>query len=366
MSYDYTKPSAGDFLSALSNLGVEGELATTPNGAVEAVRILDEAIRQVKSYLLDEGAGPKAYCDAIAGPTFDPTSTTPLDELGVSAVRREEFSEKSILVADTDDTPLPLVLSDNGIVVYRSGAFEALQFANDSILAKTGTDALDAVVAPLNTILMKRGTNDLEFYEVPENTLVGRGAGNILETIAIPENGFVGRNGSGALGALSKEELVSIIRDDVVSGLYPIGAVYLTVNNQNPGSFLGGTWAQISQGTYLAGVGTNEDGAGDELDINAGQNEGDPFKNKNVLEIADLPPLDDALIVAGNFEDGIPGSVDAGTAPDGGGWAEAGNRDSLGPYTGPDIDITISPDGESRPLSNTPPAYGVYVWQKQA
>lgn len=38
--------------------------------------------------------------------------------------------------------------------------------------------------------------------------------------------------------------------------LFPIGAVYITANNVNPGTFIGGTWVQIGQGRTLIGVGT--------------------------------------------------------------------------------------------------------------
>jgi hypothetical protein len=37
---------------------------------------------------------------------------------------------------------------------------------------------------------------------------------------------------------------------------FPVGAVYITAGNTNPGSFLGGTWSQIAQGRTLMGVGT--------------------------------------------------------------------------------------------------------------
>jgi len=37
---------------------------------------------------------------------------------------------------------------------------------------------------------------------------------------------------------------------------FPVGAVYITAGNTNPGSFLGGTWAQIAAGRTLMGVGT--------------------------------------------------------------------------------------------------------------
>ena len=43
--------------------------------------------------------------------------------------------------------------------------------------------------------------------------------------------------------------------------LFPIGAVYITYNNNNPGNFLGGTWEQFGQGRTLVGEGTGNDGS---------------------------------------------------------------------------------------------------------
>ena len=40
---------------------------------------------------------------------------------------------------------------------------------------------------------------------------------------------------------------------------FPIGAVYITYNNVNPSTFLGGTWVQFSQGRTLVGVGESDD-----------------------------------------------------------------------------------------------------------
>ena len=37
---------------------------------------------------------------------------------------------------------------------------------------------------------------------------------------------------------------------------FPVGAIYITAGNTNPGTFLGGTWTQIAQGRTLIGVGT--------------------------------------------------------------------------------------------------------------
>ena len=52
-------------------------------------------------------------------------------------------------------------------------------------------------------------------------------------------------------------ELVNSIK----SAMYPVGSVYITYNNNNPGNFLGGTWVQFGQGRTLIGEGTGNDGS---------------------------------------------------------------------------------------------------------
>lgn len=41
-----------------------------------------------------------------------------------------------------------------------------------------------------------------------------------------------------------------------IAAAFPVGAVYITATNTNPGTFLGGTWARIGQGRTLIGEGT--------------------------------------------------------------------------------------------------------------
>ena len=43
---------------------------------------------------------------------------------------------------------------------------------------------------------------------------------------------------------------------------FPVGAVYITYNDNNPGNFLGGTWIQFGQGRTLMGVGSYTDSKG--------------------------------------------------------------------------------------------------------
>lgn len=39
---------------------------------------------------------------------------------------------------------------------------------------------------------------------------------------------------------------------------YPVGSIYLSINNINPSKWFGGTWKQIAKGRTLVGVDTND------------------------------------------------------------------------------------------------------------
>lgn len=47
----------------------------------------------------------------------------------------------------------------------------------------------------------------------------------------------------------------------LINLMWPIGSVYITYNNNNPGNFLGGTWVQFGQGRVLIGQGKGNDGS---------------------------------------------------------------------------------------------------------
>lgn len=55
---------------------------------------------------------------------------------------------------------------------------------------------------------------------------------------------------------------------------FPVGAVYITYNNNNPGNFLGGTWVQFGQGRVLIGQGTATDVDSVQCSFSSGQTGG--------------------------------------------------------------------------------------------
>jgi hypothetical protein len=43
-----------------------------------------------------------------------------------------------------------------------------------------------------------------------------------------------------------------------ISDIYPVGSIYISVNNTNPSSFFGGTWEAFGAGKVLVGQDTND------------------------------------------------------------------------------------------------------------
>ena len=62
----------------------------------------------------------------------------------------------------------------------------------------------------------------------------------------------------------TKKELTSLINttiDNTINSIYPIGSVYISLTETNPGTYLKGIWEQFGQGRTLIGEGTGNDGS---------------------------------------------------------------------------------------------------------
>lgn len=88
-------------------------------------------------------------------------------------------------------------------------------------------------------------------------------------------------NGGNTVMYRDWDKLVNSIK----SAMYPVGSVYITYNNVNPGTFLGGTWERFGQGRTLVGEGTGNDGANSRT-FNANDTGGE-YKHK--LSTSELP-----------------------------------------------------------------------------
>jgi hypothetical protein len=129
-------------------------------------------------------------------------------------------------------------------------------------------------------------------------------------------------------------------RADIVNHIYPVGSIFLSFTDVNPSvRFTGTSWDQVSQGRFVAGVGTGNDGIQNKV-FAAGNNTGE---YAHQLTIAEMPSH------THTFVDPVTGPVDAGS--DGNKVAQRG--------TG-----TTGATGEDQYHNNTPPGFGLYVWQR--
>jgi len=155
----------------------------------------------------------------------------------------------------------------------------------------------------------------------------------------------VGRAGKGidvdgTLGASFKAAIADAI--------YPVGAVIFSQNNNNPGTrFTGTSWIQISEGRFIAGEGTGNDGT-ESKSIPAGANTIGKYNHQ--LITAELP----AHGHEAKFSNG--GSVSLG-----GDTIQSGNSNNGNDRLSNDI---VKTTGSGTPHNNIPPSFGLYVWQR--
>lgn len=79
--------------------------------------------------------------------------------------------------------------------------------------------------------------------------------------------------------------LGDIVAPMFLNKIFPVGAVYITYDKKNPGTFLGGTWEQFGQGRTLVGEGTGNDGS-TSMSFTSGKTYGE---YKHQLTIQEMP-----------------------------------------------------------------------------
>ena len=129
-----------------------------------------------------------------------------------------------------------------------------------------------------------------------------------------------------------------------INTLYPVGAVIFSADNTNPGvRFTGTTWTQRASGRFIAGVGTGNDGTNTQA-VPAGNDS--TGKYKHTLTEAELPAHTHTQAGGGGDDDGgpyVPGGTNPGVAM-----------------------TNISTTGGGQAHNNTPPSFGLYVWERTA
>ncbi len=129
---------------------------------------------------------------------------------------------------------------------------------------------------------------------------------------------------------------------------YPIGAIYLSIDNTNPSKLFGGTWKQIAQGRTLVGVDTSQ------TEFNTVQKTGG--EKTHTLVIDEIPAHNHIFhqrILA--WDAGWPNSVINPSY-------EAGNIQ----WQSHNKDASMMNTGGSQSHNNLQPYYTCYIWLRTA
>ena len=134
---------------------------------------------------------------------------------------------------------------------------------------------------------------------------------------------------------------------------FPVGAVYITYNNNNPGNFIGGTWVQFGQGRVLIGQGTGNDGS-TSMSFSANSEVGE---YKHALTINEMPSH------RHNFKMGLSTT-----------WTSAGGYSIQGSSNTSPSNVTydessnnyVQSKGGGQPHNNIQPSIVVYFWRRTA
>ena len=144
-------------------------------------------------------------------------------------------------------------------------------------------------------------------------------------------------------------EIVSTILNKV----YPIGSIYMSVNNVNPSEFLGGTWQQIAQGRTLVGVDDNDE------DFNTVKKTGGSKYLQSHTHTMNSAGSHNHNVKFDQVWDLTGGTVSLGTV-DGGPYDGAGFVKDAGSHT---HTINTAGTGDS---GNLQPYFTCYIWERTA
>lgn len=135
-------------------------------------------------------------------------------------------------------------------------------------------------------------------------------------------------------------EVGALVKSDLLNMVYPVGSIYMSVNNVSPASFLGGTWEQLKDRFLLS--------AGDIY--SAGSTGGEAT---HTLTVSEMPSHNHTLNASYSLA-GSSSSVERKmlAGDDNNGW--------IWNYS------VTNNTGDGAAHNNMPPYLAVYVWKRTA
>ena len=149
----------------------------------------------------------------------------------------------------------------------------------------------------------------------------------------------------------------------LIDALFPVGSVYFTAVNAPP--VFGGTWAQISEGRFVVGVGTGTDGGANQRTFNAGADTIGRFEV--TLIAAELANHGHPTFMNSAQQTGVNGDTLGGLPTTQGGTPSGEQVEPAFPGTPSAISgQQVGGSGGDQAHENSPPAFGLYVWERTA
>ena len=130
--------------------------------------------------------------------------------------------------------------------------------------------------------------------------------------------------------------------EGIINLIYPIGSIFLSFTNTDPSiRFTGTQWTQVANGRFIVGVGTGNDGIQNRT-FNSGNNTNGEYDHK--LTIAEMPRHNHNYSLINIIGNG-----------------ERDNNSQAGENYNTTATSNTGGDGFH---NNTPPGFGLYVWQR--
>lgn len=134
----------------------------------------------------------------------------------------------------------------------------------------------NVINAKINTV-----SKDLETFKTETNTALSQNQSAFNSFKEETNTKFI----------TTKKELTELI-NTTLDSIYPIGSVYISLTDTNPGTYLKGTWEQFAQGRTLVGVGSGSDGSNTQtFDVNDTGGEYKHLLTKRELSFIDYGAL---------------------------------------------------------------------------
>lgn len=177
----------------------------------------------------------------------------------------------------------------------------------------------------------------------------------------IPENKIVGTYSTSSTDAYNCQ----YINEHVANTMYPVGSIYISVNNTNPSTYFGGTWVAFGTGKTLVGIDTSQ------TEFNTVEKTGG--EKTHTLSEAEMPAHSHSGTTDGNGNHAHQVGGDWDVSP-GGNYTSVHNAGYPGNSTNPwtstngwhDHTFTTNSKGSGSAHNNLQPYIIVYMWKRTA